>query len=509
MSSIENISDQNIRDSIIINNGNTVISASAGSGKTYTIIKKIEKILSEDIKDHKIIAALTFTIKATKEIRDRVNFSQNNVVVLTNDSFIELEIIRPFLLDVALFKEEYSSDFVIEYSNNFKFRTIKEGCTILKNNNVLGSFWDKKMNFKFKLAHYILENSIAAQQYLKAKYHILFIDEYQDSDQDMHRFFMQLKNLLGLTLFIIGDKKQAIYKWRGAMSNVFELLNEEDFQNYNLFHNFRSDIEIRNYANFLHDEEYFIENQKEVQNVIFLRGQGILNNFETMLKENILDLDKEITIISNSHNVAQEIANSLNRGGYNFIYVPKTPIDEGVVNSLFLKSLAYFSKNERYSIYDFFNDIHFTDLRKNIINEVSNIVNPLKLNINLDSDMIIQTLKKLSDYLGIIISHIEISRFVDTILNTDYQQAFLINNERHQVMTVFGSKGLEFDQVVGFSQDYNIARITQDNDDIEKHYVCVTRAKKKFVMILNEENYLKFVEKRMILKQIRNIFKLI
>ena len=49
--------------------GNIAVSASAGTGKTFTLISKIEKEL-ETYKGHKKIAAITFTIKATNEIKE-------------------------------------------------------------------------------------------------------------------------------------------------------------------------------------------------------------------------------------------------------------------------------------------------------------------------------------------------------------------------------------------------------------------------------------------------------
>ena len=43
----------------------------------------------------------------------------------------------------------------------------------------------------------------------------------------------------------------------------------------------------------------------------------------------------------------------------------------------------------------------------------------------------------------------------------------------------FSSKGLEFDQVILFAGDYNLSK----KEDIYNHYVAVTRAKEKVVII--------------------------
>lgn len=43
----------------------------------------------------------------------------------------------------------------------------------------------------------------------------------------------------------------------------------------------------------------------------------------------------------------------LNQEGYDFVFIPKTSIDEGIPNGHLLKELALFSKNSTYTIYDF------------------------------------------------------------------------------------------------------------------------------------------------------------
>ncbi|MFI8495796.1 UvrD-helicase domain-containing protein [Peribacillus butanolivorans] len=130
--------------------------------------------------------------------------------------------------------KDFGNDYSVEYGNQYKFENYSSGLKQLKTDNILGSFEDNRRNFNFKLAYNIIEKSIAAQEYLKSKYSWIFIDEYQDSDMDMHRFFIKLKNELNIKLFIVGDLKQAIYLWRGAMSNIFELLENENFSFYEL-----------------------------------------------------------------------------------------------------------------------------------------------------------------------------------------------------------------------------------------------------------------------------------
>jgi superfamily I DNA/RNA helicase len=79
-----------------------------------------------------------------------------------------------------------------------------------------------------------------------------------------------------------------------------------------------------------------------------------------------------------------------------------------------------------------------------------------------------------------------LKKFCVSIIDDQYEMAFRITEEKHKVMTVFASKGLEFSQVISFSHYYPI----YNNDKLENHYVCITRAKEKFIMFINDYNYL-------------------
>ena len=61
--------------SIIDINKNAVIEASAGTGKTFTIVKIVEKILLELETDISKIVVVTFTEKAAGELKDRIRKS--------------------------------------------------------------------------------------------------------------------------------------------------------------------------------------------------------------------------------------------------------------------------------------------------------------------------------------------------------------------------------------------------------------------------------------------------
>ena len=179
--------------------GNIVVTANAGAGKTFILVEKINKTIEEN-RSHKTIAAITFTRKAANEIRNRLKKDTSNIYIGTNDSFVLEEIIRPFFKD--LYNTKFSSELEPDYQ--LKVDNSRQGINIMLSQHIIPKFRDNKKNFNFRLAKYILENSKIARTYLKSKYSYIFIDEYQDSDTDMHNFFMYLNEKLGINLCVVG-----------------------------------------------------------------------------------------------------------------------------------------------------------------------------------------------------------------------------------------------------------------------------------------------------------------
>ncbi|WP_444442624.1 UvrD-helicase domain-containing protein, partial [Pseudoruminococcus massiliensis] len=50
-----------IQEKIINTSGNLIVRASAGTGKTHTMVNKIAKEINDN-RTHKVVAAITFTI---------------------------------------------------------------------------------------------------------------------------------------------------------------------------------------------------------------------------------------------------------------------------------------------------------------------------------------------------------------------------------------------------------------------------------------------------------------
>ncbi len=476
------ILDQDIRDKIIDTEGSIVVSASAGSGKTTIMVSKIAKVLSE-IENHKTVAALTFTNKATSEIKRKAIKAniEKQIIVLTNDSFVENEIIRPFIRDA--YGVDYDKDFVISY--NDRVDSWDQALYVLKNLKKLVMYRDNNRNFKFILAKNILEVSQASREYLSFKYKMLFLDEYQDSDIDMHNLFLYMKDTLGLDLFIVGDKKQAIYLWRGAQENIFSLLEENIENRFELTHNFRSHFEIVNYSNLIHDIDNFNRSYVATENrVLVCSINNQIDSIVRLIEEGIVDISKSVTIISNINNDAKIYSDALNERGFNFVFIPKTPLDDGCVNGDILRAIGSFILDTNFYIYDLL-DILGLESTNRIQKKVDKILSPLKNYLPLPEsktkndikEAITIILNKFNEEFLFEVDETEIDLFLDAVSNPYFESAFVKRTELHKVMTVFSAKGLEFNQVISFSSYYS--RLNQMNN----HYVCVTRAEDKVIML--------------------------
>jgi DNA helicase-2/ATP-dependent DNA helicase PcrA len=64
----------------------------------------------------------------------------------------------------------------------------------------------------------------STNQLRKTRLKFLFVDEFQDTDNSQIRSIAWLKKALGCQLFVVGDIKQSIYRFRGAEESAFDEL---------------------------------------------------------------------------------------------------------------------------------------------------------------------------------------------------------------------------------------------------------------------------------------------
>ena len=91
----------------------------------------------------------------------------------------------------------------------------------------------------------------------------MFVDEFQDTDDVQIDAILQIARLLQYKLFVVGDVKQCIYRFRGARENAFKQLGADhnpEWQTYSLYKNYRTDAQL---LDVFHSTFYDLGNRTE------------------------------------------------------------------------------------------------------------------------------------------------------------------------------------------------------------------------------------------------------
>lgn len=282
-----------------------LVLAGAGSGKTAVITQKIVHLIKHCGYQAKNIAAVTFTNKASKEMKARVTklLGDTNAKGLTVSTFhnLGLNIIRReykalgFRRNFTIFDDQDSFQLIKELCKKSDDADKKEMLEILaqisrwKNELILP---DKALaladNQELILAAKLYEaytRSLRAfnavdfddlifiptlllknDQQVRERWHnkirYLLVDEYQDTNTSQYELVKLITGRLG-NFTVVGDDDQSIYSWRGAQPKNLELL-QKDFPNLQvvkLEQNYRSAGRILKSANVLiqNNEHIFVK----------------------------------------------------------------------------------------------------------------------------------------------------------------------------------------------------------------------------------------------------------
>lgn len=465
-----------VQKEIVEQPGNLIVRASAGTGKTHTMVSKIMYDI-EHQHTYKAVAAITFTIKAANEIKERLAIDTTSHFIGTNNSFAIEEIIKPFMKDV--FGKTYKMDMNTDYS--MKVNTFAEGLTKIKSEQTLCSYTNSKENFIFQLALDILKKSKACKLYLKAKYFKIYVDEYQDCDKDMHALFMYICEILKIDTFVVGDEKQSIYMWRGAYPKAFiGIWNRQDFSKKFMRDNFRSCKQIQNYSNLLCNETRDLYNPIKDLSAILMICATATNWVSSVAP--YLDPNKKCALLRYSNANAELGAKELTDGNLEFTYIPQTPIADITTESAWLyNAVAKYFILAKYSVYDFRDEIPNEVVgNKRILNYIKKVLGTLDEYIKQDdAESFSKQIEIMADYFGYESRKDHCKRLYKTISDERFHPAFNIDGLNRIAITFHSSKGLEFDQVILFVSDYRLS----NKQEIYNHYVAATRAKSRLIMV--------------------------
>lgn len=198
-----------------------VIIAGPGAGKTYNLKNEVLSCLPY-LDKNRFCAVITYTNSATDELKRRLSSDipiPPNVFIGTIHSFLIRFVIEPFghLLGIVPIEKSYI--------DNIKSDIPQRKNAIQKNLSDKGMVtFDKVLQLSKETIKVrgIKETFVNRLQFL-------FVDEYQDSKNNSHEFFMKIIKDIERS-YIIGDKLQTIYDFVNR-TNTNKNLSDTSFAN--------------------------------------------------------------------------------------------------------------------------------------------------------------------------------------------------------------------------------------------------------------------------------------
>jgi ATP-dependent DNA helicase UvrD/PcrA len=287
------------REAVLHVNGPLMIVAGAGSGKTKVLTTRIAHLMANGV-DAFHILALTFTNKAAKEMKERVEailgnsearnlyigtfhsvfarilrieagklgYPNNFTIYDTDDAKAVVKtVIHELNLDDKHYKpstiynrissaknalvgpEEYATDYYLQQED---MRANRPATSQIYSAYVKRCFKNGAMDFDDLLLKFyeLLTKIPEALSKYQRKFQYILIDEYQDTNPAQYSII----KLLGAqheNVCVVGDDAQSIYSFRGAtIQNILQFQKDyEDVKLVKLEQNYRSTQSILNIAN--------------------------------------------------------------------------------------------------------------------------------------------------------------------------------------------------------------------------------------------------------------------
>lgn len=289
---IDNLNNKQ-KEAVLYNEGPLLILAGAGSGKTKVLTTKIAYLIEEKNVSPYEILAITFTNKASLEMKERITnligpvakmiqistfhsfglklirenatylgYDANFSIMDSDDS---LTIIKKIMKDKNLDPKVYNPKAIKAKISSCKNEMIGEDAyeryavseyekvvleiyrtyqKKLKNSNAMD--FDDLLNLPIEL---FKKHPSILEKY-QNRFQYVLIDEYQDTNEPQY-ILSKMMSAKYKNICVVGDDSQAIFSWRGA--NYQKILNfEKDYQNAKVImleQNYRSTKKILDAAN--------------------------------------------------------------------------------------------------------------------------------------------------------------------------------------------------------------------------------------------------------------------
>lgn len=213
---------------------NLALTAGPGAGKTEMLAQRADFLLRSGVCRYpKRILAISFKVDASQNLKARVRKRCGPELAARFDSHtfhaFAKRIIDRFRL-VLTGQDALDPDFTVSQARIHR-RSI--------------TFADM-----VPLAVEIVESSQIARNAIRQTYSDVFLDEFQDCTDAQYQLIKACFQGTSARLTAVGDTKQRIMGWAGALEGIFEAYAEDfDAHPLNLYQNFRSEPRLRRMQN--------------------------------------------------------------------------------------------------------------------------------------------------------------------------------------------------------------------------------------------------------------------
>ena len=578
----------------VTSQNNILVIAGPGAGKTELLAQKATYLLQTNLcKNPRKILAISFKTDAAQNLKERVEKrcgqdAKLRFSSMTYDAFFKRildhflyalpEELRPkadylindlniidqaFIRQGSILNGTISSKF-----NTYYDKTLEETSLPLNLDEFRSRIWSlllkgfdnhkATLTFKMinKLADYIILTNEQIKLAIQTTYSHVFLDEFQDTTDLQYKFIKDC--FLGSNSIItaVGDNKQRIMLWAGAMKNVFEIYNDE-FQSDQkvLLMNHRSapklvELQRRMYES-LQEENLDIKcsekwNSSDGEINLFisddeeLEANAIANNIEEKIcigiKPNDICIICKQRVQDYSPTIIKALKEKNIRARVEIEYqdLIKEPIIDLILDiiscAINIRQAQKWEKIKETVINIFSIDSNNNSTYEELQEEIFDLKNSIKIMIDQNRNIseIVDTIKSFLD-INRIKAYFPVysqGSYFDTILdkfielfNIEYEEAnknwqYAINNfcglNSIPIMTIHKSKGLEYSAVyfVGLEDSAFWNFKNQPEEDRCAFFVALSRAKKSITFTFsNIRSSMKYpIQKR---KDINEFFELL
>ncbi len=214
--------------------GHILLVAGPGTGKTYSIARKIAYLIENGV-DPSSIISITFTNRAASELKERINRyakEKNSAVFVGTIHKLGLKLIKEYLgEEVHVIDRDHQLEILKDILKDErrarmelkKIQRIKN-CMIFNEDGTIYEAYQKSLREKklFDFEDLILFAGLFLENLeWKNRIEYVIVDEFQDLNRAQYDFISKLVRLHGSFLCAVGDADQSIYGFRGSDVKIF------------------------------------------------------------------------------------------------------------------------------------------------------------------------------------------------------------------------------------------------------------------------------------------------